>query len=135
MSDAVARYKRAMGYDVFFCTGTDEHGQKIENLAKEAGKTPKEYVDAVAGQIKDIWALLGSSHDYFVRTTDENHVREVQKIFTRLYRSGIYTRAITRAGTAPPANHFSPTRRLRTANAPTADVKRVKREKRLISSE
>ena len=88
MSDAVARYKRAMGYDVFFCTGTDEHGQKIENLAKEAGKTPKEYVDAVAGQIKDIWALLGSSHDYFVRTTDENHVREVQKIFTRLYRSG-----------------------------------------------
>ena len=81
MADAYARYKRAMGYDVYLCTGTDEHGQKIENLANEAGITPKQYVDGVAGEIKGIWNLMGSSHDYFIRTTDEYHVEAVKKIF------------------------------------------------------
>ncbi len=88
MSDVLARYKRARGYDVFFCTGTDEHGQKIENRAKESGITPKEYVDNVAGEIRGIWDMMNVSYDYFIRTTDENHVKTVQKIFDRFYRQG-----------------------------------------------
>ena len=88
MSDAVARYQRACGKDVFFCTGTDEHGQKIENLANEQGITPKAYVDGVAGEIKGIWNLMNSSHDYFIRTTDDYHEAAVQKIFKRFYEQG-----------------------------------------------
>ncbi len=88
MSDAVARYQRACGKDVFFCTGTDEHGQKIETLAAEKGITPKEYVDGVAGEIRGIWDLMNSDYDYFIRTTDEQHERTVQKIFRRFYEQG-----------------------------------------------
>ncbi|MBR2721177.1 MAG: methionine--tRNA ligase [Clostridia bacterium] len=88
MTDAVARYQRARGKDVFFCTGTDEHGQKIETLAGEQGVTPQAYVDGVAGQIRDIWGTLSSSHDYFIRTTDDYHVAAVQKIFKRFYEQG-----------------------------------------------
>ncbi|MBQ9099414.1 MAG: methionine--tRNA ligase [Clostridia bacterium] len=88
MADAVARYKRLRGYDVFFCTGTDEHGQKIENLANEAGITPQKYVDGVAGEIKGIWDRMNSSYDYFIRTTDQNHVDAVQKIFKKFYEQG-----------------------------------------------
>ena len=87
-TDAVARYKRARGYDVFFCTGTDEHGQKIENLANEAKITPKQYVDKIADEIKGVWSSMNSSHDYFIRTTDENHVKAVQKIFRKFYEQG-----------------------------------------------
>ena len=88
MTDAIARYKRKQGYDVFFLTGTDEHGQKIENCAKEAGISPKEYVDKVAGQIKDIWDLMDSSYDHFIRTTDEHHEAAVSAIFKKLYDKG-----------------------------------------------
>ncbi len=88
MSDAVARYQRACGKDVFFCTGTDEHGQKIENLANEKGITPQAYVDGVAGEIKGIWDQMNSSYDYFIRTTDEYHVKAIQKIFRRFYEQG-----------------------------------------------
>ena len=88
MTDAVARYKRARGYDVFFCTGTDEHGQKIENCAKEAGITPKQYVDNVAGEIKSIWDGMNTSYDYFIRTTDDYHEAAVTKIFKRFYDQG-----------------------------------------------
>ncbi|MBE6667614.1 MAG: methionine--tRNA ligase [Ruminococcaceae bacterium] len=88
MTDAVARYKKARGYDVFFCTGTDEHGQKIENLAAKAGITPKEYVDKVAGEIKGIWDRMDADYDYFIRTTDENHETAVKKIFTKFYNKG-----------------------------------------------
>ena len=88
MADAVARYKRLRGYDVFFCTGTDEHGQKIENLANAAGITPKAYVDGVAGEIRGIWDKMNTSYDYFIRTTDEQHERTVQKIFRRFYEQG-----------------------------------------------
>ncbi|MCI8503733.1 MAG: methionine--tRNA ligase [Dorea sp.] len=88
LADAIARYKRSQGYDVFFQTGTDEHGQKIELKAQEAGITPKEYVDNVAGQVKDIWNMMNSSHDKFIRTTDADHEREVQKIFKKLYEQG-----------------------------------------------
>lgn len=88
MSDSVARFKREEGYDVFFQTGTDEHGQKIEEKAAKAGKTPKEFVDEVAGIVKGIWDLVGVSYDKFIRTTDEYHVKEVQKIFRKLYEQG-----------------------------------------------
>lgn len=88
MSDAVARYKRARGFDVFFCTGTDEHGQKIEALANEAGITPKKYVDGVAGEIRGVWDRMNTSYDYFIRTTDDYHERTVQKIFKRFWEQG-----------------------------------------------
>ena len=88
LSDSVARFRRRQGYDVFFQTGTDEHGQKIEEKAKAAGKTPKEFVDGVASEIKRIWDLVGVSYDKFIRTTDEDHVKQVQKIFKKLYEQG-----------------------------------------------
>ena len=88
MTDAIARYKRERGYDVFFCTGTDEHGQKIENLANEAGITPKKYVDGVAGEIKGIWDKMNTTYDYFIRTTDDYHEKAVAKIFKRFYDAG-----------------------------------------------
>lgn len=88
LADAIARYKRSQGYDVFFQTGTDEHGQKIELKAQDAGVTPKEYVDNVAGEIKRIWDLMNTSYDKFIRTTDDYHEKEVQKIFKKLYDQG-----------------------------------------------
>ena len=88
LADAIARYKRSQGYDVFFQTGTDEHGQKIELKAEEAGVTPKEFVDNVSGEIKRIWDLMNTSYDKFIRTTDEYHEKEVQKIFKKLYDQG-----------------------------------------------
>lgn len=88
LADAIARYRRSQGYDVFFQTGTDEHGQKIELKAEEAGITPKEYVDDVAGQVKAIWDLMNTSYDKFIRTTDEDHEKQVQKIFKKLYDQG-----------------------------------------------
>lgn len=88
MTDALARYKRMQGYDVFFLTGTDEHGQKIEEYAKVAGVTPKEYVDKVAGEIRGICDLLNTTYDKFIRTTDDYHEKVVQKIFKKLYDQG-----------------------------------------------
>ena len=88
LADAIARYKRMTGYDVYFQTGTDEHGQKIQQKAEAAGITPQAYVDNVAGQIKDIWDLMNTTYDRFVRTTDPMHVEKVQKIFKKLYEQG-----------------------------------------------
>ena len=88
LTDAIARFRRAQGYDVFFQTGTDEHGQKIELKAEAAGITPKEHVDKVAGEIKEIWDLMNTSYDKFIRTTDEYHEKQVQKIFRKLYDQG-----------------------------------------------
>ena len=88
LADSIARYKRFEGYDVFFQTGTDEHGQKIELKAQEAGISPKEYVDGVAGQVKEIWDLMNTSYDKFIRTTDAPHEKQVQKIFKKLYEQG-----------------------------------------------
>ena len=88
LADAIARFKRAQGYDVFFQTGTDEHGQKIELKAAEAGVTPQEFVDNVAGEIKRIWDLVNTSYDKFIRTTDKDHEKQVQKIFKKLYDQG-----------------------------------------------
>ncbi len=88
LADSIARFKRQQGYDVFFQTGTDEHGQKIELKAEEAGVTPKEFVDQVSGEIRRIWDLMNTSYDKFIRTTDDYHEKQVQKIFKKLYDQG-----------------------------------------------
>ena len=88
LADAIARFRRQEGYDVYFQTGTDEHGQKIQEKAEKAGITPKEYVDNVAGEVKRIWDLMNTSYDNFVRTTDEDHEKQVKKIFKKLYEQG-----------------------------------------------
>ncbi len=88
LADSIARFKRQQGYDVYFQTGTDEHGQKIEDKALEAGITPKEYVDNIAGTVKGIWDLMNTSYDKFIRTTDSDHEKRVQKIFKKLYEKG-----------------------------------------------
>lgn len=88
LADAIARFKRQEGYDVYFQTGTDEHGQKIQLKAEEEGISPKEFVDKVAGEVKDVWDMMNSSYDNFVRTTDEEHVTQVKKIFKKLYDKG-----------------------------------------------
>ena len=85
LADSIARFKRSQGYDVFFQTGTDEHGQKIEQKADAAGMSPKAYVDKTAGVVKEVWDSLNTSYDKFIRTTDEDHERQVQKIFKKLY--------------------------------------------------
>ncbi len=87
-TDAMARYKRAMGYDVFFCTGTDEHGQKVETLAAKTGETPKQFVDRVSGVIRGVWDKMNTTYDHFIRTTDDYHVKAVEKIFKRFYDQG-----------------------------------------------
>ena len=88
LADSIARFKRKDGYEVYFQTGTDEHGQKIELKAQDAGITPKEFVDGVAGTIKELWDLMNTSYDHFIRTTDEYHEKQVQKIFRKLYEQG-----------------------------------------------
>lgn len=88
LADSIARFKRQQGYDVFFQTGTDEHGQKIEMKAREAGISPKEYVDQVSGVVKGLWDLMNTSYDNFIRTTDVNHEKQIQKIFKKLYNQG-----------------------------------------------
>lgn len=88
LADSIARYKRQAGYDVYFLTGTDEHGQKIQKQAELAGASPQEHVDKIAGEIKRIWDFMNVSYDQFIRTTDENHIKTVQKIFKKLYEQG-----------------------------------------------
>ncbi|HAX39927.1 MAG TPA: methionine--tRNA ligase, partial [Clostridiales bacterium] len=87
-TDAIARYHRQRGVETFFLTGSDEHGQKIERKAKEAGVTPQEYVDKIVAGFKDLWKLLDISYDGFIRTTDEQHIKAVQKMFKKLYDQG-----------------------------------------------
>ena len=88
LADAIARYKRMTGYEVYFQTGTDEHGQKIQQKAEAAGITPQEHVDNVAGEIRRIWDLMNTTYDKFVRTSDPEHKAKIQKIFKRLYEQG-----------------------------------------------
>lgn len=106
LADAIARYKRAQGYDVRFMTGSDEHGQKIELKAKDAGVSPKAYVDKVAGEIKTIWDMMGSSYDYFIRTTDESHERQVQKIFKKMYDKGDIYKGVYEGWYCTPCESF-----------------------------
>ena len=95
LTDAIARFKREQGYDVYFQTGTDEHGQKIQQKAEAAGVTPKQYVDEKAAMVKDIWDLMNSSYSNFIRTTDEDHEKQVQKIFRKLYDQGDIYKSMT----------------------------------------
>ncbi len=88
ITDSIARFKRAVGYDVFFQTGTDEHGQKIQLQSEEEGISPQEHVDKIANEVKEIWDFMNTSYDRFVRTTDEDHKKVVQKIFKKLYDQG-----------------------------------------------
>ena len=88
LADSIARFKRQEGYDVYFQTGTDEHGQKIQERAEKSGITPKDYVDQLAGEVRRIWDRMNSSHDSFVRTTDQDHEQQVAKIFKKLYEKG-----------------------------------------------
>ena len=113
LADSIARFKRQQGYDVFFQTGTDEHGQKIELKAEEAGITPKEFVDNVSAEIRSIWDLMNTSYDKFIRTTDDYHEKQVQKIFKKLYDQGdIYTLRVFLHGVSAGGRQMS---RLRTA--------------------
>ncbi|MCR4671823.1 MAG: methionine--tRNA ligase [Lachnospiraceae bacterium] len=106
LADSIARFKRMQGYDVRFQTGTDEHGQKIEIKAKEAGITPKEYVDQVSAQIRGIWDLMNTSYDRFIRTTDEDHEVQVQKIFKRLHDQGDIYKSVYKGKYCTPCESF-----------------------------
>ena len=106
--DAIARYKRMCGFDVFYLTGTDEHGQKIEKKAEEKGVSPKAYVDERVADIKKLWSLLDISYDKFIRTTDGYHEKAVAGIFTKLYEQGDNTSLFIRANTALRASRSGP---------------------------
>lgn len=118
LADSIARFKRFEGYEVFFQTGTDEHGQKVEQKAAEAGVTPREFVDKVAGQIKDIWKLVGSSHDKFIRTTDEYHEKQVQKLFRKLYEQGDIYKGFYEGMYCSPCESFFTTSQLKDGKCP-----------------
>ena len=106
LSDAIARFKRAQGYDVFFQTGTDEHGIKIEEKAKDAGVSCQEFVDSISAKIRSNWDLMNTSYDYFIRTTDEDHMKRVQKIFRKLYEQGDIYKGVYEGWYCTPCESF-----------------------------
>ena len=130
LADSIARYKRKEGYDVFFQTGTDEHGQKIELKAQEAGLTPKQFVDDVAKTIRDLFDLMDTSYDYFIRTTDEVHEKQVQKIFKRLYDKGDIYKGSYEGLYCTPCESFWTESQLKDGKCPDCgrDVKPAKEE-------
>ena len=130
LADSIARYKRAQGYDVFFQTGTDEHGQKIEEKAEAAGITPKEFVDKAAGEIKRIWDLMNTSYDKFIRTTDADHEAQVQKIFKKLYDQGDIYKGAYEGLYCTPCESFWPPSQLVDGKCPDCgrEVKPAKEE-------
>ena len=133
--DAIARYKRMQGYDVMYLTGTDEHGQKIEDKAAAKGVTPKEYVDEIVAGIKELWKLMDISNDRFIRTTDDYHVESCQKNFSPGFTSrAISTKAFTKGITASLAKASGQTASLWTANARTAAAPCTRPRKKPISS-
>lgn len=130
LADSIARFKRLTGYDVFFMTGTDEHGQKIQNKAEEQGKSPKEFVDDVAGEIKRIWKLMNASFDKFIRTTDKEHIDIVQKIFKKLYDQGDIYKGEYEGWYCTPCESFFTESQLIDGNCPDCgrEVKKAKEE-------
>ncbi|MBQ3035834.1 MAG: methionine--tRNA ligase, partial [Lachnospiraceae bacterium] len=130
LADSIARFKRKEGYDVFFQTGTDEHGQKIELKAAEAGITPKEFVDDVAGTIKGLWDLMDTSYDKFIRTTDDYHEKQVQKIFKKLYDKGDIYKGAYEGLYCTPCESFWTESQLKDGKCPDCgrDVKPAKEE-------
>lgn len=133
LADAIARFRRQEGYDVYFQTGTDEHGQKIQEKAEKAGITPKEYVDNVAGEVKRIWDLMNTSYDNFVRTTDEDHEKQVKKIFKNYTIKVTSTKVPTRDFTVHRVNLSGQSHSLWMENARTADVRSSRQKRRHIS--
>ena len=123
LADSIARFKRQQGYDVFFQTGTDEHGQKIELKAEEAGVSCKEFVDKVSGEIKNIWDLMGTSYDKFIRTTDDYHEKQVQKIFKKLMTRETFIRDIMKGCTVHLVNLSLQNPSWWTENVRTADAR------------
>jgi methionyl-tRNA synthetase len=117
-ADAMARFKRLTGYDVMFLTGTDEHGQKIERLAREKGVPPKEYVDNIVAGIKKLWKIMDISNDDFIRTTDERHEKVVQKIFKKLYDQGDIYKGAYQGWYCTPCESFWTQRQLIDGNCP-----------------
>ena len=132
--DSIARFKRMQGYDVMFLTGTDEHGQKIEQKAKDAGVTPKEYVDDIVANFKRLWETMGISYDRFIRTTDDYHVKSVQKIFRTLYDKGYIYKGEYSGKYCTPCETSGRKASLRTANVPTAEGMSLTPTRRRISS-
>ena len=130
LADAIARYKRFMGYDVFFQTGTDEHGQKIEEKAQKAGVEPQAYVDKVAGDIRSIWDLMNTSYDKFIRTTDKDHERKVQRIFKKLYDQGDIYKGAYEGMYCTPCESFFTASQLKDGRCPDCggEVKPAKEE-------
>ena len=130
LADAIARYKRFMGYDVFFQTGTDEHGQKIEEKAQKAGVEPQAYVDDVAGEIRNIWDLMNTSYDKFIRTTDKDHERKVQRIFKKLYDQGDIYKGAYEGMYCTPCESFFTASQLKDGRCPDCggEVKPAKEE-------
>ncbi len=130
LTDAIARFKRLQGYDVFFCTGTDEHGQKIEELAKEGGITPKQHVDKVAGEIREICDMLNTTYDHFIRTTDDYHEKTVQKIFKKLYDQDDIYKSTYEGHYCVPCESFFTEAQLKDGKCPDCgrDVKLAKEE-------
>ena len=130
LADAIARYKRFMGYDVFFQTGTDEHGQKIEEKAQKAGVEPQAYVDRVAGDIRSIWDLMNTSYDKFIRTTDKDHERKVQRIFKKLYDQGDIYKGAYEGMYCTPCESFFTASQLKDGRCPDCggEVKPAKEE-------
>ncbi len=108
LTDAIARYKKMRGFDVYMCTGTDEHGLKVEQVAAEAGMTPKEHSDMISGKIREIWDMMGVEYDYFIRTTDEDHEERVSKIFNKLYENGSIYKKDYEGWYCTPCESFSP---------------------------
>jgi len=129
-TDTMARYKRMRGFDVKFLTGTDEHGQKIERIAKENGVSPKEYVDGIVKWIKELWKTLGISYDYYIRTTDEKHVKAVQKIFKKLYDNGDIYKSSYEGWYCTPCETFFTERQLIDGKCPDCgrEVEKLKEE-------
>lgn len=130
LSDSIVRFKRMQGYDTYFQTGTDEHGQKVEINAEKAGVTPKEFVDGIAGIVKSQWDLFGTSYDKFIRTTDETHVREIQKIFKKLYDQGDIYKGAYEGLYCTPCESFYTESQLKDGKCPDCgrDVKPAKEE-------
>ncbi|MBQ7039899.1 MAG: methionine--tRNA ligase [Clostridia bacterium] len=130
LTDAIARYKRQKGYDVYFLTGTDEHGIKIQEIADKAGISPQEYVDEVAGEIRKIWDLMGSSYDKFIRTTDDYHVKTVQKIFKKFYDQGDIYKSEYEGMYCVPCETFFTESQLKDGKCPDCgrDVEKAKEE-------
>lgn len=134
LTDFLARFRRAQGYDVVFQTGTDEHGEKIELKAEAAKVTPKKFVDGVAADIRRIWDLMNTSYDKFIRTTDGYHEEQVQKIFENCLLRATFTKVLTKVGIARLANPSGRKASLSTANAPTAAEKSRWQARKRISS-